>query len=353
MRNILITGGCGFIGSNFVNFWAAQYPSDKLIIIDALTYAGNKANIASLLEQNKAEFIHGNICDSDLLSSIFKQFNIDTVVHFAAESHVDRSITEPNAFIQTNVVGTLNLLNTAKQNWLDDNHVQEHHFHHISTDEVYGSLTPTERAFTESNQYQPNSPYAASKASSDHLVRAYHETYGLNTTISNCSNNYGAFHYPEKLIPLTITNILNNKEIPIYGDGKQIRDWLWVEDHCRGIESILNNSKYGEVYNIGGNNEWTNIDIVELICKQLNLQFSTDKTLAAKYPNALYTHNNQSEQLITYVKDRLGHDKRYAIDASKIQTQLDFKPSIDFEQGLEKTITWYLQHQSWWRLAAS
>jgi dTDP-glucose 4,6-dehydratase len=349
MRNILITGGCGFIGSNFVNYWSAQYPNDKIVILDALTYAGNKSSISNLLEQNKAEFIHGNICDSNLLNTIFNQFNINTVVHFAAESHVDRSITAPDAFIQTNVVGTLNLLSAAKQYWIGNNNIKSHHFHHISTDEVYGSLTPTEPAFKEINQYQPNSPYAASKASSDHLVRAYHETYGLNTTISNCSNNYGAFHYPEKLIPLTITNILNNKSIPIYGDGKQVRDWLWVEDHCRGIESILAKGNYGEVYNIGGNNEWTNIDIVKLICKQLNLQFSSNKSLAAKYPNALYAQNNQAEQLITYVKDRLGHDNRYAIDASKIQTRLGFKPSIDFEHGLEKTINWYLQHHSWWK----
>ena len=349
MRNILVTGGCGFIGSNFVNFWAAQYPSDKIIVLDALTYAGNKANIDGLLQLQKIEFIHGNICDPLLLDNIFKQFSIDTVVHFAAESHVDKSITEPNAFIQTNVVGTLNLLNTAKLYWLDNNHIQKHHFHHVSTDEVYGSLTPMEPAFTETNQYQPNSPYAASKASSDHLVRAYHETYGLNTTISNCSNNYGAFHYPEKLIPLTITNILNNKAIPIYGDGKQIRDWLWVEDHCRGIESILNDGCYGEVYNIGGNNEWTNIDIIKLICKKINLHFSLDKTLANTYPNAIFAQNDNSTQLITYVEDRLGHDKRYAINASKIQTELNFNPSITFEEGLEKTVTWYLQHQTWWK----
>ena len=349
MRNILITGGCGFIGSNFVNFWVAQYPNDKIVILDALTYAGNKANIENLLQLQKIEFIHGNICNSDLLSTVFKKFNIDTVVHFAAESHVDRSITAPDAFIQTNVVGTLNLLNSAKQYWLDSNNMPNHHFHHISTDEVYGSLTQEEPAFTETNQYQPNSPYAASKASSDHLVRAYHETYGLNTTISNCSNNYGSFHYPEKLIPLTITNILNNKSIPIYGDGKQVRDWLWVEDHCRGIESILNNGKYGEVYNIGGNNEWANIDIVKLICKTLNSQFNSNKALANEYPNAIYAQNNQSEQLITFVEDRLGHDKRYAIDASKIENELGFKPSISFEEGLTKTILWYLNNPNWWK----
>lgn len=347
MRNLLITGGCGFIGSNFVNYWAARYPTDKIVILDALTYAGNKANIATVLTQKNVEFIHGNICDSNLLNDIFPKFNIDTVVHFAAESHVDRSITEPDAFIKTNIIGTHNLLMASKQYWFDNN-VNKHHFHHISTDEVYGSLTSSELPFKETNQYQPNSPYAASKASSDHLVRSYFETFGLNATISNCSNNYGEFHYPEKLIPLTITNILNNKAIPIYGDGKQIRDWLWVEDHCRGIESILNKGTYGEVYNIGGNNEWTNIDIVNLICKNMNFQFSKNQALIDKYPNAISVHNNQAEQLITYVKDRLGHDKRYAIDASKIERSLNFKPSINFEDGLDKTILWYLEHQTWW-----
>jgi dTDP-glucose 4,6-dehydratase len=349
MRNILITGGCGFIGSNFVGFWASKYPGDNIVVLDALTYAGNKSNIQHLIEQNKINFVHGDICDLDLVNRLFSQFQIEKVVHFAAESHVDRSIAEPDAFIKTNIVGTHNLLIAAKEHWLGDNDVSEHHFHHISTDEVYGSLAPEGLPFKEINQYKPNSPYAASKASSDHLVRAYHETYGLQTTISNCSNNYGAFHFPEKLIPLTIANILNNKAIPIYGDGKQIRDWLWVEDHCRGIEQILLNGRHGEVYNIGGNNEWTNIEIVKLICTKLNSQFSSNKTLTDKYPNALNAQNNQSEQLISYVKDRLGHDRRYAIDASKIENELGFKPSISFEEGLTKTIHWYLDNPTWWQ----
>lgn len=347
MKNILITGGCGFIGSNFVRFWATKYPTDNLIIIDALTYAGNLSNIDSLIKQNKVEFIHGDICNSELLKKTFSQYQINTVVHFAAESHVDKSITEPDSFIKTNVIGTHNLLMAAKQYWSESN-ITNHHFHHISTDEVYGSLKSNEPAFKETNQYQPNSPYAASKASSDHLVRAYHETYGLNTTISNCSNNYGAYHYPEKLIPLTITNILNNKSIPVYGDGKQIRDWLWVEDHCLGIEKIINSDSYGEVYNIGGNNEWANIDIVKLICNNLNEHFNSNPNLHQQYPAATFAKQNKSEQLITYVQDRLGHDRRYAIDASKIEKALNFKPTINFEDGLDKTISWYLNNPDWW-----
>jgi len=332
-RNLLVTGGAGFIGANFVHYWLREHPGSQVTVLDALTYAGNLQNLRSIQENKAYSFVHGDILDTALVEKLLHAGSIDTIVHFAAESHVDRSIHGPDAFLKTNIEGTHSLLKAAKKIWLDARETP-HRFHHVSTDEVYGTLTPDAPAFTEQHQYLPNSPYAASKASSDHIVRSYHHTYGLNTTVSNCSNNYGPFHFPEKLIPLIIVNCLEGKPLPIYGDGKQIRDWLYVEDHCRGIERVLLNGKVGEVYNIGGNNEWTNIDIVTLICEQM------DKHHPQGAPHT---------QLITHVTDRLGHDRRYAIDASKIMGELGYKPAESFETGIRKTIQWYLDNEDWWR----
>ena len=273
---------------------------------------------------------------------------------FAAESHVDRSITGPDAFIETNILGTYSLLKAAKKVWIDEPKFKgeqplEHRFHHVSTDEVYGTLSPTDPAFTEETAYAPNSPYSASKAASDHLVRAYHHTYGLEVTTSNCSNNYGPYHFPEKLIPLIITNILHNKPLPIYGDGQQIRDWLYVEDHARGIELVLNKGRIGENYNIGGHNEWANIDIVKVVCKLMNQAFADEASLAGKFPQAGYVAQGKAEELITFVEDRAGHDRRYAIDATKTNNELGYQPAESFETGIKKTVEWYLGNESWWK----
>lgn len=346
-NNLLITGGAGFIGANFVFHWAKNYPNDNIIVVDALTYAGNKDTLTSLIDDNRISFYHLDICQQQQVSKLMSEHNINIIVNFAAESHVDRSISGPDAFVETNVNGTHSLLKAAKQNWLDKP-VANHRFHHISTDEVYGTLTADQAAFTEQNQYLPNSPYAASKAASDHLVRAYHETYGLNTSISNCSNNYGPYHFPEKLIPLTITNILHNKAIPVYGDGKQIRDWLHVEDHCKAIELIINNGQTGQTYNVGGNNEQFNIDIVTAICKLLEQKFADDPTLSIQYPGAKNAIAGQAQALITHVEDRLGHDRRYAVNAEKIKQTLSFSPNEDFSKLLNNTVDWYLANQQWW-----
>ncbi|MEO2280281.1 dTDP-glucose 4,6-dehydratase [Pseudoalteromonas pernae] len=345
-KKVLVTGGAGFIGANFVHYWHNAYPDSTIVVLDALTYAGNKANLGGVLNSDNIHFEHGNICNAQRVYSLLESFNIDTIVHFAAESHVDRSIDSAQPFIETNVMGTLTLLEAAKKYWFD-NDIEEHRFHHVSTDEVYGSLSCTAPAFAETNQYQPNSPYSASKAASDHLVRAFHHTYGLKVTTSNCSNNYGPFHYPEKLIPLIILNILHNKPLPIYGDGLQIRDWLHVTDHCRAIDIILKDGRVGEVYNVGGNNEWRNIDIVNAICDLINQEFASNSAWAVDYPQALAAINGSCEQLITYVDDRPGHDTRYAINAEKIQ-QLNFFPTYQFEKGIQETINWYLNNPSWW-----
>jgi dTDP-glucose 4,6-dehydratase len=347
MKNLLVTGGAGFIGTNFVYYWLDKYPEDHIVVLDALTYAGNRENLTEAEKNPQFEFIHGNILDQPLVETLLENHNIDTIVHFAAESHVDRSIHGPDEFINTNIVGTHTLLKAAKKIWLDADK-KSHRFHHISTDEVYGTLGPNDPPFTESTPYAPNSPYAASKASSDHLVRAYHETYGLNTTISNCSNNYGPFQFPEKLIPLMIINILFNKSLPIYGDGRQIRDWLYVDDHNRGVDLILGKGFPGQTYNIGGTNEWANIDIVHLICDLLLEQFSTDKSLAERFSNSPAAQANHPNTLISHVKDRLGHDRRYAINAQKIKNDLEFLPEESFETGIRKTLTWFLNHQPWW-----
>ncbi len=348
-ENLLVTGGAGFIGANFVLYWLKKYPDSRLIVLDKLTYAGNLANLETVSENPAFIFEHGDILDYENNLDLLRKYHIDTIVHFAAESHVDRSISGPDAFIETNVRGTHELLKAAKTYWLDENPTMPHLFQHISTDEVYGTLQPNDPAFSETTAYAPNSPYAASKASSDFFVRAYHETYGLNTRISNCSNNYGPFQFPEKLIPLVIINILHNKSLPIYGDGKQIRDWLYVDDHARGIELIMHKGKNGESYNIGGNNEWTNIDIVRLVCQLVDKYLLDNEVLQKKFPDSPVYHGNQSSSLISFVKDRPGHDRRYAIDATKSQTELGYIPQENFETGIEKTIKWYLDNIDWWQ----
>jgi dTDP-glucose 4,6-dehydratase len=331
MKNMLVTGGCGFIGSNFIRYLLEDSDfSGRVVNVDKLTYAGNPENLSGV--ENDAPgryiFIKADICDQEIMARIFDDYEIDSICHFAAESHVDRSIVSPDAFIQTNIMGTFNLLELARAH---QERLQR--FHHISTDEVFGSLG-TEGFFTEETAYQPNSPYSASKAGSDHLVRAYHKTYGLPVTISNCSNNYGPYQFPEKLIPLMILNALEGKPLPVYGDGRHVRDWLYVRDHCTGVWRIMKQGKSGETYNIGGHNEMENIEVVEMICDILD-EFET----GADHPSR--------RDLITFVKDRPGHDRRYAIDFAKLRQTLDWRPEESFESGLRKTIKWYLEHREW------
>jgi len=330
MKKILITGGAGFIGSHVVRRFVNHYPEVHIYNLDALTYAGNLENIKDIESAPNYTFVKGDITDAPFIEALFKAHAFEGVVHLAAESHVDRSITDPLAFVRTNVIGTINLLNAFKDLW--NNNWEGRRFYHISTDEVYGSLG-TEGLFTETTAYDPNSPYSASKASSDHFVRAYGETYGLPYVLTNCSNNYGPNHFPEKLIPLFINNIIEHKPLPVYGDGKYTRDWLYVEDHAVAIDLVFHKGENHETYNIGGFNEWQNIDLVKLLCKLMD----------EKLGRAAGT----SEKLITYVKDRPGHDLRYAIDATKISSQLGWKPSVTFEEGLEKTIEWYLNNEVW------
>lgn len=330
MTSILITGGAGFIGSHVVRRFVTNYPDYKIYNLDKLTYAGNLENLKDVEAKPNYEFIKGDIQDFDFVNKLIKDKNIDGVIHLAAESHVDRSIANPMEFVLTNVVGTVNLLNAAKNHW--GSNLSDKRFYHVSTDEVYGALGET-GLFTEDTKYDPHSPYSASKASSDHFVRAYYDTYGLPVVISNCSNNYGSHHFPEKLIPLCIHNIKNNKTLPIYGDGKYTRDWLFVEDHARAIDDVFHKGTLGETYNIGGFNEWQNIDLVKLLCDVMDEKLGREK--------------GTSQKLITFVKDRPGHDLRYAIDASKIEKELGWRPSVTFEQGLEKTVTWFLENEEW------
>jgi dTDP-glucose 4,6-dehydratase len=333
---LLITGGAGFIGSNFVHHWCEAYPDDRVVVLDALTYAGNLQNLATLKERDNFRFVQGNICDRALIDALLQEETIDTVAHLAAESHVDRSILGPAAFVQTNVVGTFTLLESFRQYWIRKGQPTSDRFLHVSTDEVYGSLESDDPAFTETTPYSPNSPYSASKAGSDHLARAYYHTYGLPTIITNCSNNYGPYHFPEKLIPLLCINILLGKPLPVYGDGQNIRDWLYVRDHCRALDVVIHRGQPGETYNIGGNNEVKNIDLVYLLCELMD-------ELAGELPV------KPSQQLITFVKDRLGHDRRYAIDATKIRTELGWTPQETVAGGLRQTINWYLHNRDWWQ----
>lgn len=327
-KSILVTGGAGFIGSHLIRLLVNKYPDYLIVNFDKLTYAGNLKNLSDIEHADNYTFVKGDVCNINDVTAVFERLNISDVVHLAAESHVDRSIEGPMEFVMTNVVGTVNLLQQAKDNWKSGEHV----FHHVSTDEVYGSLGD-EGLFEEVTPYDPRSPYSASKASSDHFVRAFYHTYGLPVKISNCSNNYGSHQFPEKLIPLMINNIVNKKPLPIYGKGDNIRDWLWVNDHASAIDEIFHKGRIGESYNIGGLNEWRNIELVRFLCRLLD--------------EKLGRASGENEQLITFVKDRAGHDMRYAIDATKLETELGWKPSVTFEEGLEKTVDWYLSNQDW------
>ncbi|NEQ35453.1 MAG: dTDP-glucose 4,6-dehydratase [Okeania sp. SIO3I5] len=336
-NRLLITGGAGFIGSNFTHYWCETYPNHRLVVLDALTYAGNKETLADLQDRPNFRFVQGDICDRSLVDSLLQEEDIDTIAHFAAESHVDRSILGPAAFVQTNLVGTFTLLEAFRSHYptLTENPNRKCIFLHVSTDEVYGSLSSEDPAFTETTPYAPNSPYSASKAGSDHLARAYYHTYGLPTIITNCSNNYGPYHFPEKLIPLMCINMLLGKKLPVYGDGQNIRDWLYVIDHCRALDTVIHKGQPGETYNIGGNNEVKNIDLVRMLCQIMD-------ELADDLPV------QPCEKLITFVKDRPGHDRRYAIDATKIKTELGWQPSVTVEEGLRQTVEWFLNNRDWW-----
>lgn len=331
MKKIIITGGAGFIGSHVVRRFVNTYPNYQIINLDKLTYAGNLMNLSDVEQQPNYRFVKGDITDAAFIDQLFEKEQPDAVIHLAAESHVDRSISNPLDFVLTNVLGTVNLLNAARKHWAGK--FDKTRFYHVSTDEVYGTLGEGTELFTETTAYDPHSPYSASKASSDHFVRAYHDTYGIDAVISNCSNNYGSHHFPEKLIPLAIHNIKNNKAIPVYGKGENVRDWLWVEDHARAIDTIFHQAKAGSTYNIGGHNEWKNIDLIRLLCRIMDQKLGRDA--------------GNSEQLITFVTDRAGHDLRYAIDATKLKNELGWEPSLQFEEGLEKTVDWYLANENW------
>lgn len=341
MRNILVTGGAGFIGANFVRHMLRSSDETRVVVLDSLTYAGNLENLSGL-DASRFKFIKGDITDAKVVDALFVDEAIDAVVNFAAESHVDRSISGPKAFIETNIMGTFVLLEAARKTWTSSEALQNSRFIHVSTDEVYGSLGDT-GYFTETTPYSPNSPYSASKASSDHLVRAYFHTYGLPVITTNCSNNYGPYQFPEKLIPLMLLNALDGKPLPVYGDGKNVRDWLYVTDHCKAIEVVLDKGRLGETYNIGGRCEMQNIEIVKLVCKEVDSLIEFDEGLSLRYP-----YEGSREQLITYVTDRPGHDRRYAIDCEKIEQELGWKPEVTFEEGMKRTIEWYVTERAWW-----
>ncbi|HET9159189.1 MAG TPA: dTDP-glucose 4,6-dehydratase [Caulobacteraceae bacterium] len=345
MADLLVTGGAGFIGTNFVRYWRREHPADQVVVLDALTYAGNRANLNGV---DSIEFVEGDIRDEALVERLLTERKLDTIVHFAAESHVDRSISGPDAFIETNVVGTHALLKAARKVWLEGSG-KPHRFHHISTDEVYGSLGPTDPAFREDTAYQPNSPYSASKAASDHLIRAYQHTFGLQTSLTNCSNNYGPYQFPEKLIPLFILNALHGKNLPIYGDGMNVRDWLHVEDHCRGIELALLKGRVGERYNIGGGVELPNLTLIDTLCHALDEAFAADPGLAKRFPQSPAAQGEQTSVLKTFVTDRPGHDRRYSVDETKSRAELGYEPRHTLETGFADTLAWYLNNEAWWR----
>lgn len=345
MPNLLVTGGAGFIGGNFVHYWNEKHPDDRVIVLDALTYAGNRSTIAGA---PNAELVVGDIRDTALVERLLRDHDVTTLVHFAAESHVDRSITGPDDFIYTNILGTNSLLKAARTVWLAGSGTP-HRFHHISTDEVFGSLGPNDPAFSEVTPYAPNSPYSASKAASDHLVRAYHHTFGLEVTTSNCSNNYGPYQYPEKLIPLFLLNALHGRPLPIYGDGMNVRDWLHVEDHCRGIEACLTNGKPGEAYNIGGGAELPNMTVIDRVCTEVDRVFVEIEGLVQRYPHAPAAQGKVTATLKTFVTDRAGHDRRYAIDETKARAALGYAPAHGFDEGLRQTLRWYLANEHWWQ----
>lgn len=349
MKRLLVTGGAGFIGANFCHHWCAMHPQDRIVVLDALTYAGNLASLGALIEAGKLRFVRGDIGERERVAALLAEEAIDTIVNFAAESHVDRSIEDAAQFLRTNVLGTQSLLDAARATWGADAARRGCRFHHVSTDEVYGSLAPGDAAFTESTPYAPNSPYAASKAAADHLVRASAHTFGLPCTISNCSNNYGPYQFPEKLLPLCILNILEGRPLPIYGDGMQIRDWLHVNDHCRALELILLRSEPGETWNVGGATQDPNLTVVGTVCDLLDRAFAAQPALTGRYPRSARAQGRTARSLIQHVRDRPGHDRRYAVDPEKIRRRLGFAPATSLAQGLAATVHWYLENEAWWR----
>jgi dTDP-glucose 4,6-dehydratase len=348
VSNLLITGGAGFIGVNLVKWWLNNHQGDHIVILDALTYAGNAKSLEDVLGHPGVTFVQGDIKDTLLVESLLRDHQLNLLIHLAAESHVDRSIEGPDQFIDTNVIGTHSLLKAARTVWFESGRWMKHRFHHVSTDEVYGSLGTHDPAFSEVTPYAPNSPYSASKAASDHLVRAYHHTFGMEVSTTNCSNNYGAYQFPEKLIPLILTNILAGKPLPIYGDGMNVRDWLHVTDHCRGIDLAISKGRVGETYCIGGRNEAPNLDIVHALCRQIDERFRENPELSKRFPNCPSANGSENTSLITYVTDRPGHDRRYAIDPTKASNELGYEPLMTFESGMSETVDWYLGNQEWW-----
>ena len=347
MSTLLVTGGAGFIGSNFVYYWRQHQPADKIVVLDVVTYAGNRATLEPMSRDPAFEFVHGDICDASLVDALFARYDFSTVVHFAAETHVDRSIVSSHDFVRTNVQGTHTLLSGALAAWKAS--TRGRRFHHISTDEVYGSLGPDDKPFTETTRYDPKSPYAASKAASDFLVRSYAHTYGLPVTITNSSNNFGPYQFPEKLIPLMILNTLIGKPLPIYGDGMNVRDWIYVEDQCAALVDVLERGRLGETYNIGGGNEATNISLVTMLCEAIDKRVSNDPAISARYPSCPAASGGQCRDLMTFVKDRPGHDRRYAICMDKLSSELGLRARTSLSEGLTRTIDWYLANETWWR----
>lgn len=350
MSRALVTGGAGFIGSNFVRYWLKKYPGWHVVILDALTYAG-QLECTELMKRRDLRFVHGNICNASLVEHLLREERLDTIVHFAAESHVDRSINGPDVFLETNVMGTHALLKAARRVWIDERNVSQHRFHHISTDEVYGSSDESGGPFNERTPYAPNSPYSATKAAADHLVRAYHRTYGLQVTTSNCSNNYGPYQFPEKLIPRMMASLLSGSTLGVYGDGLHVREWLHVEDHCRAIDCVLHRGKIGETYNVGGGAACTNLEVVELLCRLADEAFRESPELCEKYPACPAARRECTSSLITLIRDRPGHDRRYTIDGGKIERELGYSASISLERGLRDTFFWYVQNEWWWQHA--